>query len=153
LDNFIEKYKIHLGLFLGLTIVFGGIILLSQKNILSELNEKMQSEEEIQVHNYEIENQDLKEKIAQLEEQIKILEEEKNTVSQEKESSTQGKININTADLSDLTVLSGIGPAKAQAIIDYRTLQNGFKNINEIQNVKGIGPKTFENIKNQISVD
>lgn len=70
------------------------------------------------------------------------------------ESSTEvsGIININSASLEELDVLPGIGPAYAQKIIDYREANGGFKTIDEIQNVKGIGPKTFEKMKDQITV-
>lgn len=61
-------------------------------------------------------------------------------------------ININTADLALLDTLPGIGPAKAQAIIDYRDTNGLFGTIEEIKNVSGIGEATFENIKNLITV-
>lgn len=62
------------------------------------------------------------------------------------------KININTADENQLQTLTGIGPAKAQKIIEYRESNGGFKSIEEIMNVSGIGEKTFENIKENICV-
>lgn len=61
-------------------------------------------------------------------------------------------ININTADLQTLESLPGIGAAKAQAIIDYRTEHGNFKSIDELKNVKGIGDKVLEKIKEQIEV-
>lgn len=69
---------------------------------------------------------------------------------------TQGqqtrKININTASQIELESLSGIGPVIAKAVIQYR-LENGpFKDIEEIQEVSGIGPVTFEKIKPIITV-
>ncbi len=64
----------------------------------------------------------------------------------------QGKININSASLSELDKLPGIGPAYAQRIIDYRNSSGGFKSIDQITNVKGIGEKTFEKIKNYITI-
>lgn len=48
--------------------------------------------------------------------------------------------------------LAHIGPAKAQAIVEYRTQNGGFKSIEEIQKVKGIGAATFEKMKADISV-
>lgn len=63
-----------------------------------------------------------------------------------------GKININTATAEELDTLSGIGPAYAKRIIDYRTANGGFKSIDQIQEIKGIGPKTFEKIKDQITI-
>lgn len=62
-------------------------------------------------------------------------------------------ININTASISELTSLSGIGPSKASAIVDYRIQQGAFQHIDEIMKVKGIGMKTFEKFKDQITVN
>ena len=61
-------------------------------------------------------------------------------------------ININTASLSELDRLPGIGPTTAQKIIDYRTANGPFAQIADIINVSGIGPATYENIKNLITV-
>ncbi len=61
-------------------------------------------------------------------------------------------ININTADSTALQTLNGIGPSKAQAVIDYRTQNGAFTNIEDIMNVSGIGTATFNNIKNFITV-
>lgn len=69
-------------------------------------------------------------------------------------ASNCSRVNINTASAATLDeCLSGIGPAYAQRIIEYREAHRGFKNIEEIQEVRGIGPKTFEKIKDQITVD
>jgi len=65
---------------------------------------------------------------------------------------SNGKININTATLDQLDTLSGIGPSKAQAIVDYRNSQGGFKSTEELMNVKGIGQATFDKIKDQITI-
>jgi competence protein ComEA len=66
--------------------------------------------------------------------------------------SPEGKININTASLADLETLPRIGPAIAQRIIDYRTQNGPFPSIEAITNVKGIGPATFAQIKDLITV-
>lgn len=63
-----------------------------------------------------------------------------------------GKVNLNTASLSQLDTLTGIGATYAQRIIDYREANGGFKSIDEIKNVKGIGDKTFEKLKDQITI-
>lgn len=64
----------------------------------------------------------------------------------------EGKIDINSATVDELLSLHGIGPVRAKAIIEYRDSVGGFKSVEEIINVKGIGPATFEKIKDQISV-
>ena len=62
-----------------------------------------------------------------------------------------GKININTADSAQLQELNGVGPSTAQKIIDYRTSNGRFQSIEDIKNVSGIGDKTFENLKDDIT--
>jgi len=62
------------------------------------------------------------------------------------------KININTASAEELQTLYGIGPVKAQAIIDYRNEKGFFHTIEELVNVSGIGPKTLEKIRDEITV-
>ena len=61
-------------------------------------------------------------------------------------------ININYATQEQLESLSGIGSTIAQQIIEYRTEHGLFSTIEEIQKVPGIGPSTFEKIKNHITV-
>lgn len=61
-------------------------------------------------------------------------------------------LNINTASLEELDNLPGIGPALAQRIIDYREEHGPFLTIEDILNVSGIGPSTFDQIKDKITV-
>lgn len=61
-------------------------------------------------------------------------------------------VNINTATEAELETLNGIGPAKAKAIIDYRKKQGGFKSIDELENVEGIGSKTLSNIRKDLTL-
>lgn len=68
------------------------------------------------------------------------------------DATSNSMININTATKESLMTLDGIGEVYSQRIIDYRQ-QKKFKSIEEIKNVKGIGDKTFEKIKDSITVD
>ncbi len=63
-----------------------------------------------------------------------------------------GKININTASAEELTALSGIGPAKAAAIVAYREENGGFSEIEQIREVDGVGDGTYQKIKDEIAV-
>jgi competence protein ComEA len=63
-----------------------------------------------------------------------------------------GRVNINTATVTELNGLPGIGPTTAQAIVDYRQQNGPFQTIQDILKVPGIGPATFDNIKNFINV-
>ncbi len=63
------------------------------------------------------------------------------------------KINLNTADANTLDQLPGIGPSRAQKIIEYREENGPFKAIEDIKKITGIGEKIFENLKDDITVD
>lgn len=68
--------------------------------------------------------------------------------------STSGqKININTARVSELETLPGIGPALAQRIVDYRQANGFFNGIEDIKEVSGIGDSIFARIKDLITVE
>lgn len=67
-------------------------------------------------------------------------------------SPTPGKININTADKTDLMTLPGVGESTAMDIIQYRTEQGGFNTIEEIMQVPGIKQARFDKIKDWITV-
>jgi competence ComEA-like helix-hairpin-helix protein len=62
------------------------------------------------------------------------------------------KVNINTASEKELTQLGGIGVAKAAEIVKYRESNGPFGSPEDLMNVKGIGPKTFESNKDRIAV-
>lgn len=61
-------------------------------------------------------------------------------------------INVNKASSAQLQTLNGIGPTKAQEIINYRKSHGGFKTVEELVNVKGIGPKTLMKMKAQVAI-
>jgi len=75
------------------------------------------------------------------------FEEAKNTLD------ARGRININEAGLDELTALEGVGKVVAGRIIEYRNLKGRFSSAEDIKNVKGIGDKLFEKIKNRITVE
>jgi len=60
-------------------------------------------------------------------------------------------VNINEASVKELAGLSGIGKTKAEAIIAYRSKHGKFESVDDIKKIKGIGKKTFENIRNKIT--
>ena len=66
-------------------------------------------------------------------------------------SSSSGKVNINTATRDELKTLPGIGDSRADEIIRYRE-NTGFSKIEDIKNISGIGDKTYEKLKELISV-
>jgi competence protein ComEA len=62
-----------------------------------------------------------------------------------------GKVDINTADLTALETLDGIGPALAQRILDYRESKGGFSAVTDLRNIAGIGDKKFAAIKDHVT--
>lgn len=95
--------------------------------------------------------------IPSIEEAADILPGEFNVSGKETtertDSKTAGTVNINSASADELMTLSGIGQAKAQAIIDYRGSNGGFKTIAEIKNIDGIKDAVYNKIKDKISVE
>lgn len=77
-----------------------------------------------------------------------LLQQEKLTT----QARTQMGININRATESELTTLHGIGSSKAQAIILYREMFGDFQTVDELEKVKGIGPKTIEKNRSRLRV-
>lgn len=75
-----------------------------------------------------------------------------NTDIKEDITNTNNIININSATMEELQKISGIGEAKAKAIITYREKNGKFKSIADIMNVDGIGEKFFNQIKDYITV-
>jgi len=124
-------------------------------NFLTVLNRdpenKMYNNDTNQLENLNLNNEELS-KISKLQ----IFED--TTKNKLKKKSKKGadlkekSININTASKSELMLLPGVGEATAEKIIKYREEHNGFKQIEEIMEVKGIGIKKFEKMKLYIIV-
>lgn len=63
-----------------------------------------------------------------------------------------GKININTAGVAELDKLSGVGPVLAERILQYRSENGPFARAEDLKNVSGIGPKTYEKMASQVTI-
>lgn len=61
-------------------------------------------------------------------------------------------VDINSATAAQLEHINGIGPAKAQAIVDYRTKHGPFQQVDDLAKVDGIGPKLLEKIRAEVTV-
>ena len=67
-------------------------------------------------------------------------------------TSTTGIVDINSATLSDLDALPGVGPSTAQAIIDYRTANGPYASVDDLLNVRGIGPSKLAAMRARVRV-
>lgn len=160
-----EKLQIIVGIVLILIILAGaGILIFWQRQAAGRAATVTIKKEDLAA--LQSETSDLKRRLGDLDASLTQAREEgalkvtKTTTTSSSGSegkvagaSIEGKINLNTASLAELDTLSGIGPAYAQRIIDYRETQGGFDAVEEIMNVKGIGEKTFEKIRDYITVE
>jgi competence protein ComEA len=73
-------------------------------------------------------------------------------VAQKGKAASTEKVNLNTATAEQLQTLPGIGPAMAKRVIEYRTKVGKFNKIEELLNVKGIGEKRFQQMKDRLIV-
>ncbi|NDV13288.1 ComEA family DNA-binding protein [Crenobacter caeni] len=67
-------------------------------------------------------------------------------------ASALAAVNLNSASQAELEALNGIGPAKAKAIVDYRTKNGPFKSVDDLNKVPGIGDKTMEALRKDVTV-
>lgn len=65
---------------------------------------------------------------------------------------SSGRVNLNRAAVSELTALSGIGPATAERILEYRQEHGRFRSVDDLKNVKGIGEKKLEKIRDRVTI-
>lgn len=75
------------------------------------------------------------------------------SVSAPEAAATSGAVNLNTATAEELTRLPGVGPSRAQAIIELRTRLKRFKRIQDLMRVRGIGRKTFRKLAPMLKLD
>jgi len=78
--------------------------------------------------------------------QTQTLPQTRPSATEPKASAPLQAVNINTASQAQLETLPGIGPVKAQAILDWRAAHGSFSNVYQLLEVKGIGEKTMENL-------
>ncbi|KKP89074.1 MAG: comEA protein [Berkelbacteria bacterium GW2011_GWA2_35_9] len=162
--NNLEKYQTLIGTLLMVSILVASAIMLVL-NFQSEKNNDNSNELAQKVANLEQEQININNKINQIIDSLNQNKTSTNDTSgtvkgastssksaQNNSAASTGLININSASLSQLDSLSGIGPIYAQRIIDYRFANGGFKSIEDIKNVKGIGDKTFEKFKSNITI-
>jgi competence protein ComEA len=64
-----------------------------------------------------------------------------------------GVVNVNSATAEELALLPGVGPAKAQAILEYRKEHGAFKRVEDLSEVKGIGDKALERMRPHVALD
>ncbi|MDD3086515.1 MAG: helix-hairpin-helix domain-containing protein [Patescibacteria group bacterium] len=160
MKDLFEKYSNWIGLGLITLSLIGGALLIMKKGTLAGESNKNSLMEEKNQKISELEN-----KITDLEGQIEQLKSATPSADSQPATSPSpsaslaptpsqaaGKININTATVVQLDSLPGIGPVYAQRIIDYRTANGPFTSIDQVQNVKGIGPKTLEKFRDLVTI-
>lgn len=91
--------------------------------------------------------------VASQGEEISVIRPASSSAGQDSNSDGIGKVNLNTASLAELTTISGIGEKRANDILTYRDSNGGFKTIDDLKNVPGIGDKTLENMRPYVTVD
>lgn len=165
--GWIEKNRMIIGLVLLILIIVGGGFLLWRENYWKPGLES-------RIENYESRLTTQDQKIKVLEDKLgqsavsssadpdKLIEASSTnpdnqgqvagTATNNQKAEVSGKVNINTGTVAELDSLSGIGPVYAGRIIEYRQAHGGFKSLEEIMNVKGIGQITFNKFKDKISL-
>ncbi|MFA5158134.1 MAG: helix-hairpin-helix domain-containing protein [Patescibacteria group bacterium] len=150
--EFIEKNSTYIGAGLIVLSLVGGTLLMVKKGSFargvapSENNDQKISELENKI-------KDLEQQITELKSTpVPAINSGELSSPSANSSPISGKININTATQAELESLPGIGPTYAKRIIEYRTANGGFKSIDQIKNVKGIGEKTYAKFSDKISI-
>ncbi|HEL1593351.1 TPA: helix-hairpin-helix domain-containing protein [Streptococcus suis] len=91
--------------------------------------------------------------VAGKDENISVVASTTASSAMSQEEKTTSLVNLNTATEADLQTISGIGAKRAADIIAYREANGGFKSVDDLNNVSGIGDKTMESIRPYVTVD
>lgn len=91
--------------------------------------------------------------VAKQGEDISVLPNASSAGKANAEMSNSTKVNINKANLEELQRISGIGVKRAQDILETRDSLGGFKTLDDLRQVSGIGEKTLEKLKHELSLD
>lgn len=91
--------------------------------------------------------------VASKEENISVVTSTTASSAMSPEEKSTSLVNLNTATEADLQTISGIGAKRAADIIAYREANGGFKSVDDLNNVSGIGDKTMESIQPYVTVD
>lgn len=140
--DFIDRHRTSIGLSLVAVIISGSLVSLYTINAQNQTPK-------IALHKGGSQ--------AQIQGETAPLNQKESAVSEESVAGTKifSQVNINTASIDDLVAanLYRIGYKTAEKIVEYRQQNGPFKSIEEIMEVKGIGEKTFEKIKDKITVE
>ncbi|HEL1770187.1 helix-hairpin-helix domain-containing protein [Streptococcus suis] len=91
--------------------------------------------------------------VASKDENISVVASTTASSAMSQEEKNTNLVNLNTATEADLQTISGIGAKRAADIIAYREANGGFKSVDDLNNVSGIGDKTMESIRPYVTVD
>ncbi|MFM0795955.1 helix-hairpin-helix domain-containing protein [Streptococcus suis] len=91
--------------------------------------------------------------VASKDENISVVASTTTSSAMSQEEKNTNLVNLNTATEADLQTISGIGSKRAADIIAYREANGGFKSVDDLNNVSGIGDKTMESIRPYVTVD
>lgn len=91
--------------------------------------------------------------VASKDENISVVASTTTSSAMSPEEKSTSLVNLNTATEADLQTISGIGAKRAADIIAYREANGGFKSVDDLNNVSGIGDKTMESIRPYVTVE
>ncbi|HFI0942953.1 TPA: helix-hairpin-helix domain-containing protein [Streptococcus suis] len=91
--------------------------------------------------------------VASKDENISVVASTTASSAMSQEEKNTSLVNLNTATEADLQTISGIGAKRATDIIAYREANGGFKSVDDLNNVSGIGDKTMESIRPYVTVE